>query len=123
MAKNRVKQKNEIDELWLVLVVAIFIMLISIVAKKNDLSEEAVTILDELTDNNNYSFAPNNVLYAERFEKVSKMGYIELKNTLNVKNEFCIYFEDKNGNLIEIEDGVRSIGSGVIEINGVPCGK
>ena len=122
MVKNKVKKKRKIDELWLVLIVMIFIVFISIATQKNDLEKEAETILNELTDDKEHSFAPNNIIEEEKLEKISDMDYSELKNNLNIKNEFCVYFEDEEGNLFEIKDGLKSIGSNTIKINGVSCG-
>lgn len=122
-AKKKTQKKRKIDELWLVLIVVIFILFISVITQKNELEREAENILNELTNDNSYSFAQDNVIHEEKLEKVSDMGYIELKNNLNIKNDFCIYFEDENGNLVEVKDGLKSIGSDVIEINGEPCGR
>ncbi len=124
MAKSKTKKKKRgIDELWMVLIVAVLIIFISALVKENDLDKEAEAILNGLTNSNEDSLAPDNVVREERLEKISGMSYSELKSSLNVENEFCIYFEDENGNLIEFKEGLRSIGSDVIEINGVPCGR
>jgi hypothetical protein len=122
MARNKIKKKRKIDELWLLLIVMFFIIFVSVLTQKNELQEEAETILDELMDDKEHSFAQNNIIHEGKLEKVSGMSYRELKNSLNVKNDFCVYFEDENGNLVEVKDGIRSIGSDVIKVNGVPCG-
>ncbi len=61
-------------------------------------------------------------------------GYMELKAQLGITSDFCIHFEDENGNLVDIDDSPGrtrySIGSprlnytvfdGTREIN-MPCG-
>ena len=48
------------------------------------------------------------------------MDYDDLKDSMNIKNEFCVYFEDENGNIVE---GIKTIGSDKIEVNGKPCGE
>ena len=136
MAKNKKKRKLEknikkqIDVLWLVLFVMILIIFISVLNKDagleieaKGLEKEAKNILIELTHNEEYGFAQDDVIHEEKLEKVLGMAYAELKDNLDIENDFCVYFEDENGNLIEVKDGVTSIGSSAIELNGEPCGK
>ena len=130
MARNKKKRKikkkiikKEIDVLWSVFIVMILIIAINVFTRENDLENEAEDILNKLANNNEYSFVQDGVIHEERLEKILDMEYTELKDALNVKNEFCIYFEDEDGNLVEVKGGVRSIGSDLIEINGVPCGR
>ena len=125
MGKNKVRKKRKVDELWFILVVAIFIVIFSMIVQENDegLQEEAETILDELTNGDEHTFAVNGILQEEILTRISGMSYKELKDSLNVENDFCIYFEDESGNLVEIKDGLRSVGSDAIVINGRPCGE
>ena len=140
MAKNKIKKKRkieikkkrkeQIDVLWLVLIVMLLIILVSLVTQKYDIGEdkenlmkEAKNILNILTDGREIGFAPNNMIEEEKLEKFLDMDYSELKKNLNVKNDFCIYFEDERGNLVEVKKGIKGIGSGIIELNGEPCGK
>jgi len=121
--------KRQIDVLWLVLIVMGLIIFISMFTQESDLEGaenlkmEAENILNKLTADGEYSFAQDDVIHEERLEKILNMAYSEFKNNLNVKNDFCIYFEDEDGNLVEVKDGVKSIGSSAIEINGEPCGQ
>lgn len=48
--------------------------------------------------------------------------YDTLKKKLRIDNEFCIYLEDENGNLIEIREGSYGMGGEIIELGGKPCG-
>ena len=125
MGKNNIKKKRKLGELWLVLVVAIVIVVTSLLTPQSDegLQEEAETILDELTNGDEHTFAVNGVFQEEILAKISGMSYKELKDSLNVENDFCIYFEDGGGNLVEVKDGLRSVGSDAIVIDGRPCGE
>ncbi len=125
MGKNNVKKKRKIGELWLVLAVAIVVVAFSMLTPQSDegLQEEAETILDELTNGDEHTFAVNDAFQEEILAKISGMSYKELKDSLNVENDFCIYFEDEVGNLVEVKDGLRSIGSDTIVIDGRPCGE
>lgn len=121
--KVEIKKKRNLDSLWLLLIVLIFILFVNIVTQENELEKEAEAIAHEFTEGNKHSFAPDGVVHEEILEQISIMAYKELKDDLNVKNDFCVYFEDTGGNLVEVSDGIRSIGSSKIEINGKPCGR
>jgi len=125
MGKNKVKKKRKADELWFVLIVAIIIVMFSMLSQKRDegLQDEAETILDELTNGDEHTFAVDGLLQEEILTRISGMSYKELKDSLNVENDFCIYFEDEDGNLVEVKDGLRSVGSDAIFIDGRPCGE
>ena len=125
MGKNNIKKKKNAGELWLVLAVAIFIAVFSMLTPQSDegLQEEAEIILDELTNGDEHTFAVNDVFQEEILAKISGMSYKELKDSLNIENDFCIYFEDEDGNLVEVKDGLRSVGSDAIFIDGRPCGE
>lgn len=47
--------------------------------------------------------------------------YSSIKKNLGIKNDFCIYFEDENGNIMPIKEGVTGIGSSDIKIGGIQC--
>lgn len=125
MGKNKVKKRRKVGELWFVLVVAVVIASFGMLAQESDeeLQEEAENILDGLTNGDEHTFAVNDFFQEEILAKISGMSYKELKDSLNVENDFCIYFEDENGNLVEVKDGLRSVGSDAIVINGRPCGE
>ena len=54
------------------------------------------------------------------------MNYRDLKGKLGIKNDFCIYFEDEDGNLVNISDlvgiQVAGIGSPNATVSGMMCG-
>jgi len=60
----------------------------------------------------------------DKLRDISQYEYSELKANLNIKHEFAMYFEDENGNLIDMTDdiGKTCIGSPDATLNGVPCG-
>jgi hypothetical protein len=55
-----------------------------------------------------------------KLSQLSSMDYEELKKQAGVSNDFCIFFEDEEGNVVLI-DGKEGIGSGTINVSGVPC--
>jgi hypothetical protein len=61
------------------------------------------------------------VLVEKEVNKLDQMDYEEVKSMLGIKNDFCIYFEDANENVMKIDDINLGIGSSKIYINGEPC--
>ena len=62
-----------------------------------------------------------------RLKQLAEMNYTQLKAKMGVKNEFCIYFEDKDGNLVNIsaeigKSNVMGIGNPEFSISEYSCG-
>ncbi len=79
--------------------------------KEDELRDDALRVLENLNITQNIS----------QIEELLTEDYPELKKKLRVKNEFCIYFEDNEGNVIYISEGRPGIGSDKINISDVPC--
>ncbi len=81
--------------------------------------------LEKLNDkaesiSNRLNFVSENQINPNSFGVVN---YTDLKNELDVKEKFCIYFQDKDGNLVNV-GGKYSVGDSDIEIaEGVECGQ
>tara|TARA_B100001964_G_scaffold4051_1_gene4407 strand:- start:747 stop:1058 length:312 start_codon:yes stop_codon:yes gene_type:complete len=87
--------------------------------KAANLMQEAETVINILTnEKTEASLLTQNSLTEE---KVENLDYDEIKNIIGVENDFCIFFEDINGNLVKIDDMDPGIGSDKIYINGKPC--
>lgn len=59
-------------------------------------------------------------------KSLSVADYEELKSKLGIKNDFCIYFVDKDGNVVPLEDLVGiadsyGLGSSKANVSGIPC--
>lgn len=83
--------------------------------KEDELREDALRVLENLniTENTN------------QLEELLGEDYSQLKKKLRIKNEFCIFLEDEEGNIIYInpeDPNQPGIGSGKINISGEPCG-
>ena len=97
------KSKFKIDEITLVLVVALLAIFVSLSnhrSKGNSNSMEAEKITELILDDHGLSFASGGVINENKLKEIQKMHYNEFKNSLNAKNDFCIYIEDENGNII-----------------------
>lgn len=87
-----------------------------------DFEYEANFILEVLSNGDDRTrLVEENELLEEKVEHLDRMDYQEFKRALGLRSDFCVYFEDHEGNLVAI-DGIKSgIGSEKIRINGKPC--
>ena len=90
------------------------------VADLADLEQEAKILLDTVTAEGT-GLVQSNELLEDKVKSLSNMDYDEFKHTLGLKSDFCVYFEDANGNLIKVNGVDHGIGSEKIKINGKPC--
>ena len=89
---------------------------------KSDLEQEALEVLRTLTNKNMpLSVLESNELVEEKVEYLERMGYDKIKSMVNIKSDFCIFFEDITGNLAQVNEVKSGIGSNKIYINGRPC--
>ena len=94
------KSNFKIDEVTLVLIVALIAMVVSINNKVNEPKMEAEKITEIILDEHEISFANNGIINEAKLKEIQDMNYKEFKKSLNAKNDFCIYIEDVNGNII-----------------------
>ena len=95
------KPKFKIDEIMLVLIVAFIAMIMGISSKLNEPREmEAERITNMILDDNHVSFASNGIIDGSKMREIRGMDYDDFKKSVNAKNDFCVYIEDGDGNLI-----------------------
>jgi len=58
----------------------------------------------------------------ERVTKMLEMDYNELKTKCGVQYDFCVYFEDRNGSVIMINESSAGLGDTTVNVSGKPCG-
>jgi len=128
------------------LFIIIFILFVGILSnmtekqKESRLSEQGETIAAQISNpDNEFAFVLDEKVEDEELRNVINTydgDYDTLKNQLNVRDNFCIYVEDSDGNLIPLhsveipEDAkkddvfphVYGIGSVDAKINDVECG-
>lgn len=99
--KEQLKANFKIDELAIVLVVALIAIAVSVYEGSKKVSNiEAEKITGLILDGNEISFASGGVVDQGKLNQVKGMDYKELKNYLNAKQDFCMYMEDENGNIL-----------------------
>ena len=91
-----------------------------------ELTQEAERISKEAaSENSSLSMVESNQLDQIKVEDLISQDYEEIKKKLRIETEFCIYIEDKDGNLIYLNqsetENITGIGSPNINISGIPC--
>ncbi len=74
------------------------------------------------------SFVDEGYIDETALRYLSSLSYEEIKSEFGIKSDFCIFFEDEQGNLIDVSDvtGINpttsfGLGSPSIQINGDNC--
>ena len=114
-ASQMAKPNFRIDEITLVLIVALIAMIVGIYNKTAKLEMEAGKIAEVILDNHAISFATNGIIDEDKLNQIQNMDYNQFKNYLKVKNDFCIYIEDGNGRILLAK------GSQKLEKDGLHC--
>ena len=109
------KSNFKIDEIMLVFIVAIIAMIAVVYDKKGSSEMEAEKITEMILDEHGISFANNGVIDENKLKEIQRMDYNDFKNSLNAKNDFCVYVEDGDGGII------LSKGSNKLNGDGIPC--
>lgn len=110
------KSNFKIDEIMLVLIVALIAMIVSLNNKFDKPSEmEAEKITEIILDNHGMSFASGGVIDESKLNEIKNINYDDFKKSLNAKNDFCVYIEDGNGNVILVK------GSSKLNRDGLYC--
>jgi hypothetical protein len=141
--KRDEKMKAQIFSLDTIIGVVIFLVVFTVffaILTKNTqqdttarLNEEAQILLNRLTTQINSLNADRNIVIVksgrvieERIDTLMHLNYDELKASLGIQGDFCIFLEDKDGKVINISDiierdDVVGIGYDKINISGLPC--
>lgn len=109
------KSKFRIDELALVLIVAVMAMIAGAYKNSGMNDTDAEKITEMILDSHAISFANNGVVDQNKLAEIQGMHYEELKKSLKARNDFCVYLEDENGNIILVK------GSGKLDGKGISC--
>lgn len=90
--------------------------------KASDLREQASVIIKQTTaEGSAVAIIDNQELNVSKFSQLKNLSYDELKRTLRIEGDFCIYLEDDQGNLLLVNNSYRGIGSPNINLSGAPC--
>jgi len=97
-------------------------------SKTGELGDEASVVLDNIASEDSEVRITDGIIVNEtKLEELLGMEYSEIKKKIKIENEFCIYLEDEDGNIIYIspenptDPDVPGIGSDKIKISGESC--
>jgi len=91
--------------------------------KTVELEDEASLILKNIaSDDSEVRITDGVVVNETKLEDLLGMEYSDIKKKLRIKNEFCFFLEDEDGNIIYIEAGKPGVGSDKIKISDESCG-
>ena len=93
-----------------------------------DLEAEAGNLKLELEQNYLFGFIIEDEIDEAKFRAFienATVNYTELKEKLGINGDFCIFFEDSDGNVIVLNvsgSNYTGIGGSNVTIGGTPCG-
>lgn len=93
--------------------------------KLKGLEQDAANLKSELEKHPELSFLDSgeiNYTKLQNFSDEVSVNYTDVKERLGIRGEFCIFYEDEQGNLVLV-DNRTGIGSGDVNISGTPCGQ
>jgi hypothetical protein len=95
-----------------------------------DLQADARFLKGQLEKSPDYGFISMDTINSTKMQAFadSVMGqYQRTKEKLGMRDDFCIYIEDENGNLMLLSNSsganITGIGASEVNISGTPCGK
>ena len=89
----------------------------------NELRDEASIVLKDIESAESDLGIVNGAIVNEtKLQELLGKDYQAIKKSLRIKNDFCIYFEDEDGNIIYIDATHTGVGSDTITVSDIPCG-
>lgn len=92
-----------------------------------ELNNEGEHILKTLeSDTPNLGFINKNQIQEGELNQLITKEYDDLKSEMGIRNDFCIFLEDENGNVVPIvinDERYFGIGKDNVKVGGVGCGK
>ncbi len=68
------------------------------------------------------SFVTGSKVNERKLGELAELNYGSLKDAIGIDADFCIHFEDEEGNVINISGSKTGLGSPLITVGGVSCG-
>jgi hypothetical protein len=98
-------------------------------SKMDNIKKEADLIPNVIITSNrsDLSIMSMNRVDTGKLTQLSDREYDDLKSELGLKYDFCVYFEDRNGDVVNLTRVIGrnevGIGSSEASISGIPCGR
>ena len=92
--------------------------------KVEDLQGESTKLMSAVsgTRNSTSAFVVGTKVDEDRLASLSALDYDDLRKELGIEADFCIHFEDENGNVVKVSDTKTGLGSSHVLIGGTACG-
>ncbi len=109
-----------------ILFITVFITIFAIInadegKKYSQVRGESELILNKIkSEDSPLQVVQDKEVNESKLSEIASIPYEQLKSEAGAKNDFCIYLEDENGNIILV-NGSRGIGSSSINVSGAPC--
>ncbi len=114
--------------MFIIVIMSFFyiIQLTSEISKADELLREGEDIQDILISSKpeeSLSIIVGRIVDENKLNDLAKEDYENLKKKLGVRGDFCIHFEDDEGNIIYINESTKraGIGSSRVYIGGIAC--
>lgn len=93
--------------------------------KARDLQASLAKLVSSLsaTRNTSESLLLGTRVNEQRLQQLSSLEYQRLKDAIGTETDFCIHFEDEEGDVVEISDTVTGLGSSFVRIGDTLCGR
>ena len=98
LTKPKTKRKSGAAFFIIAALIIMAIIFNNKVKQTKNMDAEQVTAL--LLDHQPLSFAKNGIIEENTLKEIQEMDYEELKSSLNIKKDFCVYVEDSKGNVL-----------------------
>lgn len=129
-------KKGQTYSLDIILAVGVFVVAITFLFIYVGTRQEAISI-EELEREGEYLTevlrnSPNktfviiesgNKINKKRLDVVANLSYSEIKQGVGVRSDFCVYLEDRDGNLVNVTGNLTGFGSPAVNISGYRCGR
>lgn len=105
--------------------IVLFFVFLSPAQKSNvgELQDEASIVLRDIESaDSDLGIVDGTIVNETKLQELLGKDYQAIKKSLRIKNDFCIYFEDENGNVINIDATHTGVGSDTITVSDIPCG-
>lgn len=91
-------------------------------SKPEELKDDASIVLKNVvSEDPDVGIMDGSVVNETKLQQLLGKDYATIKERIRVENDFCIFLEDENGDIIYISPGQPGIGSNKIKISDVPC--
>lgn len=93
-------------------------------SKVRNLQSESTKLLGSVSGSKNSTavFVSGSKVSDSKVTQLANLTYEQLKNELGTNADFCIYFEDEEGNVINVTGNKTGIGNSNVRVGGVACG-